>query len=177
MKNTAFLTIVLVSSLSFGQSSEAERTGLTEETTEIYSMYQCIPARIDHNKILNDVSDPFKSSDIAVVDADETGGQLEAHFAMPLRGIKPFDKAELVLNIPDIRDAESMEGIEVYYNDHLLGSCDEVKRGRVLKINVDLDPELEYGRTFSLTIKAKGEDGVYIYRWRSGWGVMLALYN
>jgi hypothetical protein len=121
--------------------------------------------------------DPYKSIDIAVIDEDGTKGQLEVYFAMPIVGMKPFDKAKLIMNIPDIGDASSANGVSIYYNDHKLGSCDKIEANTVVEIDLDLNPDLKYGRSFALTIKANGADNTYVYRWHSGWGVMLALYK
>ena len=143
-----------------------------------YSMYQCIPERIDQNRVDDGNNDDlYKSIDIAVVDQDDSKGELEIYFAMPILGLKPFDRASLILNVPDISKAASETGISVYYNDHLLGKCDKIEANSVLEIDLALDPDLNFGRSFKLDIRANGTDETYFYRWHSGWGIMLALYK
>jgi hypothetical protein len=189
MKYLLFLAVFGFSSHLFAQfeiENEEDNQVEVEEAPDVvkvvdeseFTLFQCLPARVDHNEVNNnDFHDPFKSHDIAVLDKDESEGHLEVRFAMPVRGIKPYEKTQLILNIPDIGDASSDEGVSIYYQGKKIGEVEKIEKNSVIKIDLDLRPDLNIGKTFSLMIKSNGNDGTYIYRWRSGWGVMLALYK
>ena len=113
------------------------------------------------------------SESIFILDGDESKGYIELNFS----GINVFGQAqkiELILNVPDVKWAESANGVSVFLNDEKIGNLNNVRRNSYFLINLNVSV-LSDNNDVKLILKANGNDGLYLFSKKSGFGAVLKL--
>lgn len=113
------------------------------------------------------------SESIILVDGDESESYVELNFNY-VNSHGTIQKAELIMNCPDVEWAESGEGFSVYINDVKIGSITKIERNRMFSIKLNAS-ELNKHKKVTFTLKANGADGTYLYSKHSGFGAVLKL--
>lgn len=113
------------------------------------------------------------SESIFILDGDESKGYVELNFSgLNLYG--QAQKIELILNVPDVKWAESANGVSVFFNNEKIGNTDNVRRNSYFLINLNVSV-LSENNDVKLVLKANGNDGLYLFSKKSGFGAVLKL--
>ncbi len=149
------ITFAFVVSATFAQSVKNGRT-------KIYYV------KSDQMVTANNSSGSF--TDCLWVETDETQGKIILNF----EGIyhpSPLKAAYLILNIPNVQDAGSANGMFVTKDDKKIGSIKEAKGDTF--IYVALDITALNSQNIKLTLNGGGPDGLAISSKSSGFGPYL----
>jgi hypothetical protein len=114
-----------------------------------------------------------KSDECFIIDGNESKGYMELNF----EGMDPSMSAKsitLVVNTADVEYAETLTGFSVFLGAQKLGSISQLSRNAHARIPLDLN-FLNSGKNVTLTIKANGDDGLYLLSKKSGFGSYLAI--
>ncbi|HOS38307.1 MAG TPA: hypothetical protein PLG31_01135 [Spirochaetota bacterium] len=110
----------------------------------------------------------------------DTGGIkriVELHFSDPQLFSRRPAGLSLILNIPDIEEADSEDGLDVFLNDRPVGSVPRVARNTWLEIPLDVSA-FDSAPEFFLVIKSKTSDSIAIASKKSGFGAVIkAVYR
>jgi hypothetical protein len=105
------------------------------------------------------------------VETDESFGEVILNFS-GLNHPKTPVSANLILNIPQVSDAQSNTGVLVYFDNKLIGKAVQATANSNLKINLEINQLI--GKTqFTLILKGGGIDGLAISSKVSGLGPVL----
>lgn len=110
----------------------------------------------------------------------DTGGIqriIELHFADPQLFAKRPAGLSLILNIPDIDDADSEDGLEVFLKERKVGFIPQIARNTWLEIPLDVTA-FDTASEFVLVIKSKTSDSIAVASKKSGFGAVIkAVYR
>jgi hypothetical protein len=132
-----------------------------------------INAKSDKNTVL-DTGPNFaasKSDQCYIVDGNESKGYIEMEFE-DLNASKSPQIITLVVNCADVEYAESLNGFSVFVNSQKVGSISQINRNSNVEIPLDVNV-LKSKSAVTLTLKANGEDGLYLLSKKSGFGAYL----
>lgn len=155
------LFCIMASSNSFSQKKDA--------------IVRFISVTSDNNTVL-ETGPEFcvsKSDKCYIIDGNESKGYADMTFENIDVPTIP-QSFVLIVNICDVEYAESSTGFSVFIGNQHLGSINQFNRNA--RAEVTLDPnQLKSKDSVTLTIKANGEDGLYIYSKKSGFGATLMI--
>jgi hypothetical protein len=105
------------------------------------------------------------------VETDETFGEVFLRFSNLSHPVNPAS-ASLIFNVPKVTDAQSSTGVNVYFENKLIGSAGQASSGSNLKINLDIS-HLSGKNQLTLVLKGGGPDGLALFSKASGYGAYL----
>ncbi|MFN8259293.1 MAG: hypothetical protein U0W24_26630 [Bacteroidales bacterium] len=105
------------------------------------------------------------------VETDESFGEVFLSFSNIAHPGNPTS-ASLIFNIPQVTDAQSSTGVNVYFENKVIGNAGQASSGSNLKINLDISL-LKGKNQFTLVLKGGGPDGLAIFSKASGYGAYL----
>jgi hypothetical protein len=105
------------------------------------------------------------------VETDESFGEVVLNFTNLAHPGNPT-AANLIFNIPQVTDAQSSTGVNIYLENKLIGKANQATSGSNLKINLDISI-LRGKDQLTLVLKGGGIDGLAILSKASGYGAYL----
>ncbi len=105
------------------------------------------------------------------VETDESFGEVFLTFNY-VNNSKTPTAVNLILNIPDVTDAQSNTGVVVYADNQIIGKASQVSANSSLKISLDLK-QITGKNQIVLILRGGGADGMAILSKASGFGPVL----
>jgi hypothetical protein len=105
------------------------------------------------------------------VETDESYGEVVLTFETINHSTAPT-MVSLILNIPQVTDAQSNTGVLVYLGNVLIGKANQASAGSNLRISLETS-QLKKSGQLTLTLKGGGTDGLAICSKASGFGAVL----
>jgi hypothetical protein len=114
-----------------------------------------------------------RSDQCYIIDGNESKGYVELEFEV--EGVsKAPQTITLVTNCADVEYAESAEGFSVFLDSQKLGSITQLYRNAAVEVPLDVN-FLKSTKKFTLSLKANGEDGLYLLSKKSGFEPFLLI--
>lgn len=107
------------------------------------------------------------------VETDESFGEVFLTFNYILTSKIPT-AVNLILNIPDVTDAQSNTGVVVYVDSQIVGKASQVAANSNVKISLDTK-QLAGKNQIILVLRGGGTDGMAILSKASGFGPVLEI--
>ena len=150
---------LLVNGLTFSQRKD----GVT----------RVINVKSDKNTILETGPDfaASKTDECYIVDGNESKGYVEMEFE-GINSSKTPQIITLVVNCADVEYAESSNGLSVFIDSQKVGNISQINRNSKAEILLDTNV-LKSSNKIMLTLKANGDDGLYLLSKKSGYGAYL----
>jgi hypothetical protein len=134
---------------------------------------QFVPVASDDNAVPKPEQEKNTfNENIAIIDGNQSLGSLSFAVAPTFSGVKAPRAAYLLVNVAELPDTESEQGFSVLIGDRVVGKASRVPRTGLVETQLDL---AALKGKVTLTIKANGDDGLYLYRVRSGLGPVLKI--
>jgi hypothetical protein len=115
----------------------------------------------------------LQSDKCFIIDGNESKGYIELVFER-VSASKVPQTITLIANCADVEYAESLDGFSVFLGSQKLGNSSVLNRNSRVEIPLDIDM-LKSNNNFTLTLKANGEDGLYLLSKKSGFGPFLVI--
>jgi hypothetical protein len=139
------------------------------------SVIRCVAVKSDKNIIL-ETGPSFaesKTDECYIVDGNESKGYIELEFE-GINASKAPQSITLILNSADVEYAETSNGLSVFIDSQNAGTISQIYRNERVEIPLDVNI-LKSKNKFLITLKANGDDGLYLLSKKSGYGPFLLI--
>lgn len=129
---------------------------------------------VEENVVIAEIDDESMKENVFWFDNDENNSiELFFHDKLMVSIFREGNYTDIVyrlrIHIPDIKEAESESGLDVYYDDIKIGGLPKTRKNTWIEIELDIS-KIKVKRNMDLILKPRGEDNLALSLPDSGKG-------